>query len=149
MFASYNCYNIGMRLALRPIVGDDVVFQKADHAPLGTVSRPFAVADDPVAAQIDPSPAADANAAWASDALRALVRNFADPDVAYVCGQLRLEDADGGNREGVYWRYELLTRDAESRLGSVTASHRESATTSARAKFSTGSRSRPRGKRRP
>jgi cellulose synthase/poly-beta-1,6-N-acetylglucosamine synthase-like glycosyltransferase len=62
----------------------------------------------------------DANATWASDALRALVRSFADPDVAYVCGQLRLEDADGNNREGVYWRYELVTRDAESRLGSVT-----------------------------
>jgi cellulose synthase/poly-beta-1,6-N-acetylglucosamine synthase-like glycosyltransferase len=62
----------------------------------------------------------DANATWAPEALRTLVRSFADPDVAYVCGQLRLEDADGGNREGVYWRYELLTRDAESRLGSVT-----------------------------
>ena len=28
---------------------------------------------------------------------------------------------DGGNKEGVYWRYELVTREAESRLGSVTA----------------------------
>jgi hypothetical protein len=26
----------------------------------------------------------------------------------------------GGNQEGVYWRYELLTRASESRLGSVT-----------------------------
>jgi cellulose synthase/poly-beta-1,6-N-acetylglucosamine synthase-like glycosyltransferase len=62
----------------------------------------------------------DANATWAPDALRQLVRCFADPDVAYVCGQLKLETAEGGNREGVYWRYELVTRDAESRLGSVT-----------------------------
>jgi cellulose synthase/poly-beta-1,6-N-acetylglucosamine synthase-like glycosyltransferase len=62
----------------------------------------------------------DANATWAPDALRKLVRNFADPDVAYVCGQLKLEAADGGNQEGVYWRFEMLTRDAESRLGSVT-----------------------------
>jgi cellulose synthase/poly-beta-1,6-N-acetylglucosamine synthase-like glycosyltransferase len=62
----------------------------------------------------------DANATWAPDALRLLVRNFADPDVAYVCGRLRLERADGGNREGVYWRYELALRWAESRLGSVT-----------------------------
>jgi cellulose synthase/poly-beta-1,6-N-acetylglucosamine synthase-like glycosyltransferase len=62
----------------------------------------------------------DANATWAPDALRKLVRSFADPDVAYVCGQLRLQAADGGNQEGVYWRYEMLTRDAESRLGSVT-----------------------------
>ncbi|MGH3051053.1 MAG: glycosyltransferase family 2 protein, partial [Gaiellaceae bacterium] len=62
----------------------------------------------------------DANATWAPNALRKLVRNFADPDVAYVCGQLQLEAVDGSNREGVYWRYEMLTRTAESRLGSVT-----------------------------
>ncbi|MFL5958813.1 MAG: glycosyltransferase family 2 protein [Gaiellaceae bacterium] len=63
----------------------------------------------------------DANATWAADALRKLVRNFADPSVAYVCGRLRLEAADGSNKEGVYWRYELLTRAGEARLGSVTA----------------------------
>jgi cellulose synthase/poly-beta-1,6-N-acetylglucosamine synthase-like glycosyltransferase len=62
----------------------------------------------------------DANATWAAPALRKLVRNFADPEVAYVCGQLRLESPDGTNREGAYWRYELALRDAESRLGSVT-----------------------------
>jgi cellulose synthase/poly-beta-1,6-N-acetylglucosamine synthase-like glycosyltransferase len=62
----------------------------------------------------------DANATWAPDALRKLVRNFADPDVAYVCGQLKLQDAEGGNQEGVYWRYEMVTRAAESRLRSVT-----------------------------
>jgi len=63
----------------------------------------------------------DANATWAPDALRKLVRNFADPQVAYVCGRLRLEGPDGSNKEGVYWRYDLVTRDGESRLGSVTA----------------------------
>jgi len=63
----------------------------------------------------------DANATWAPDALRKLVRNFADPHVAYVCGRLRLEAPDGSNKEGVYWRYELVTREGESRLGSVTA----------------------------
>jgi cellulose synthase/poly-beta-1,6-N-acetylglucosamine synthase-like glycosyltransferase len=62
----------------------------------------------------------DANATWAPDALRRLVENFADPDVAYVCGQLVLEAADGSNREGAYWRYEMLQREAESRLGSIT-----------------------------
>ena len=62
----------------------------------------------------------DANATWAPDALRRLVRSFADPEVAYVCGRLRLEDAAGGNREGVYWRFELWLRQQESRLGSVT-----------------------------
>ena len=63
----------------------------------------------------------DANATWAPDALRKLVRNLADPQVAYVCGRLRLEAPDGSNKEGVYWRYELVTREGESRLGSVTA----------------------------
>jgi cellulose synthase/poly-beta-1,6-N-acetylglucosamine synthase-like glycosyltransferase len=62
----------------------------------------------------------DANATWAPDALRKLVRNFADPDIAYVCGRLRYEQSDGSNREGVYWRYELWLRGAESRLHSVT-----------------------------
>src|SRR5215813_1753752 len=63
----------------------------------------------------------DANATWAPDALRKLVRNLADPHVAYVCGRLKLEAPDGSNQEGVYWRYELVTREGESRLGSVTA----------------------------
>jgi cellulose synthase/poly-beta-1,6-N-acetylglucosamine synthase-like glycosyltransferase len=63
----------------------------------------------------------DANATWAPDALRKLVRNLADPRVGYVCGRLRLEAPDGSNKEGVYWRYELVTREGESRLGSVTA----------------------------
>ena len=62
----------------------------------------------------------DANATWAPDALRKLVANFADPDVAYVCGQLKLQRADGSNREGAYWRYEMWVRSSESRLGSVT-----------------------------
>jgi cellulose synthase/poly-beta-1,6-N-acetylglucosamine synthase-like glycosyltransferase len=62
----------------------------------------------------------DANCTWSPDALRTLVRSFADPDVAYVCGQLRILRADGSNKEGVYWRYELGVRDAESELGSVT-----------------------------
>ena len=62
----------------------------------------------------------DANATWAPDALRHLVAALADPEVAYVCGRLRLEGAEGANREGVYWRYELWLREQESRLGSVT-----------------------------
>jgi cellulose synthase/poly-beta-1,6-N-acetylglucosamine synthase-like glycosyltransferase len=63
----------------------------------------------------------DANSRWEPDALRKLVRSFADPDVGYVCGQLRLESADGANREGLYWRYELWQRESESTLGSITA----------------------------
>ena len=62
----------------------------------------------------------DANTTWAPDALRKLVSNFADQDVAYVCGRLTLRAADGQNREGVYWRYELWLRESESKLGSIT-----------------------------
>jgi cellulose synthase/poly-beta-1,6-N-acetylglucosamine synthase-like glycosyltransferase len=62
----------------------------------------------------------DANCTWAPDALRRLVRNFADPDVAYVCGRLNLTADDGRNKEGVYWRYELALRADESRIDSVT-----------------------------
>jgi cellulose synthase/poly-beta-1,6-N-acetylglucosamine synthase-like glycosyltransferase len=62
----------------------------------------------------------DANSTWAPDALRVLVRAFADPDVAYVCGRLNVQADDGSNKEGLYWRYELGVRDAESRLDSVT-----------------------------
>jgi cellulose synthase/poly-beta-1,6-N-acetylglucosamine synthase-like glycosyltransferase len=62
----------------------------------------------------------DANCTWAPDALRKLVRAFADPDVAYVCGRLNIVDDDGRNKEGVYWRYELALRADESRIDSVT-----------------------------
>ena len=62
----------------------------------------------------------DANATWAPDALRKLVRSFADPDVAYVCGQVRIQRLDGTNKEGLYWRYELWLRENESGLGSIT-----------------------------
>src|SRR5579864_6743924 len=62
----------------------------------------------------------DANSTWAPDALRRLVRSFADPDVAYVCGRLNVLADDGRNQEGLYWRYELGVREAESRLDSVT-----------------------------
>ena len=62
----------------------------------------------------------DANALWAPDALRRLVEPFTDPNVAYVCGRLQLEAPDGSNKEGLYWRYELSLREAESRVSSVT-----------------------------
>jgi cellulose synthase/poly-beta-1,6-N-acetylglucosamine synthase-like glycosyltransferase len=63
----------------------------------------------------------DANSAWAPDALARLVEHFADPSVAYVCGQVRFTDAGGGNLEGAYWRYEMAVREMESALGGVTA----------------------------
>jgi cellulose synthase/poly-beta-1,6-N-acetylglucosamine synthase-like glycosyltransferase len=62
----------------------------------------------------------DANVAWRSDALKRLVAPFADPRVGYVCGDVRLVGQQGDNQEGLYWRYEMMLRAFESRLGSVT-----------------------------
>jgi hypothetical protein len=62
----------------------------------------------------------DANALWEPDALTELVAPFADPDVAYVCGQVRFVNDAGTNQEGLYWRYEMALRSLESRLASVT-----------------------------
>ena len=63
----------------------------------------------------------DANTEWKPDALRKLVRNLADSEVGYVCGQLRLESPDGANLEGLYWRYEVWVREQESACSSITA----------------------------
>jgi cellulose synthase/poly-beta-1,6-N-acetylglucosamine synthase-like glycosyltransferase len=63
----------------------------------------------------------DANSAWSPDALHCLVAPFAEPSVAYVCGQVRFTDPEGGNLEGAYWRYEMAVREMESRLGGITA----------------------------
>jgi cellulose synthase/poly-beta-1,6-N-acetylglucosamine synthase-like glycosyltransferase len=62
----------------------------------------------------------DANCAWEPDALRRLVRPFADERVAYACGRLRLRRADGTNLEGAYWRFEVALRGWEARMGSIT-----------------------------
>ncbi|HEX8051152.1 MAG TPA: glycosyltransferase, partial [Solirubrobacterales bacterium] len=63
----------------------------------------------------------DANSTWAPAALRRLVAPFADPEVGYVCGQVRFLDPGGNNLEGAYWRYEMAVREMESALAGVTA----------------------------
>lgn len=62
----------------------------------------------------------DANARWEPGALAALVAPFADPGVAYACGQVAFVNEEGTNQEGVYWRYEMWLRAMESGLHSVT-----------------------------
>jgi cellulose synthase/poly-beta-1,6-N-acetylglucosamine synthase-like glycosyltransferase len=63
----------------------------------------------------------DANSLWRPEALRRLVAPFANPRVAYACGQVRFLDADGDNLEGAYWRYEMAVREMESSLAGITA----------------------------
>jgi len=66
----------------------------------------------------------DANVRWERDALRRLVRPFADSRVGMVCGYVRLVNPTGGtNQEGLYWRYEMWLRERESRVHSVTGSN--------------------------
>jgi cellulose synthase/poly-beta-1,6-N-acetylglucosamine synthase-like glycosyltransferase len=66
----------------------------------------------------------DANVRWERDALRRLVRPFADARVGMVCGYVQLVNPGGGtNQEGLYWRYEMWLRERESRVHSVTGSN--------------------------
>ena len=81
---------------------------------LATINRVYREGDGDILAFTD------ANTRWEPDALRKLVRAFADERVGYVTGQLRLREPDGTNREGAYWRYELWLRERESALGTIT-----------------------------
>jgi cellulose synthase/poly-beta-1,6-N-acetylglucosamine synthase-like glycosyltransferase len=63
----------------------------------------------------------DANSFWRPDALRRLVARFSDQRVGYACGQVRFLGGEGGNQEGLYWRYEMAVRRMESRLAGITA----------------------------
>src|SRR3954452_11133453 len=63
----------------------------------------------------------DANSYWRPDALRRLVARFEDERVGYACGQVRFQGGEGGNQEGVYWRYEMAVRSMETRLAGITA----------------------------
>jgi len=63
----------------------------------------------------------DANAMYRPDAIRKLVRNFADPQVACASGQLVYEvDAhSAGDGENSYWDYEKFLKRCESDRSSI------------------------------
>ena len=65
----------------------------------------------------------DANSMFAPDAVRALVRRFADPEVGGVAGDQRYESATSGDAleegERGYWDLDRLLKIAESRAGNV------------------------------
>ena len=65
----------------------------------------------------------DANSMFAPDAVRALVRRFADPEVGGVAGDQRYETAATGDGlaegERGYWDLDRLLKIAESRAGNV------------------------------
>jgi len=66
---------------------------------------------------------ADARQRFERGTLRALVANFADPEVGAVSGELVLKPAEGaaaaGHGAAFYWRYEKFIRSAESRADST------------------------------
>ena len=65
---------------------------------------------------------ADANSLYERDALRKLVRNFADTSVGYVTGKMVYSNADGtlvGDGCSAYMKYENLLRSYETRIHSV------------------------------
>lgn len=63
----------------------------------------------------------DANAMYAADAIRKLVRNFADDSVGAVVGESTYAEAlaESERQEGLYWRYETAVKRLESAIGSV------------------------------
>jgi cellulose synthase/poly-beta-1,6-N-acetylglucosamine synthase-like glycosyltransferase len=62
----------------------------------------------------------DADTEFHPEAVAALARHFADPEVGAVCGELRLRDAAaGGGQEHRYWRLETGLKRGESRLGGL------------------------------
>jgi cellulose synthase/poly-beta-1,6-N-acetylglucosamine synthase-like glycosyltransferase len=61
----------------------------------------------------------DANTEFASGALGALVRHFADPEVGAVSGDLRLHRPAGDNQDDRYWRVETAQKLGESRIGGL------------------------------
>jgi cellulose synthase/poly-beta-1,6-N-acetylglucosamine synthase-like glycosyltransferase len=62
---------------------------------------------------------ADARQHWAPDALQKLLRNFADPEIGAVSGELLLKSSTGVVAGvGLYWRFERWIRRTESLSGS-------------------------------
>jgi len=64
----------------------------------------------------------DANASFHPDAVRNIVRHFADEHIGAVCGRLYFvnsQDGETGELEGVYWRYETLLKKLEGKRGSL------------------------------
>ena len=68
----------------------------------------------------------DASSELEPQALRTLVRSFADPRIGCVCGLYRLRGSPGdlrGEGEGLYWAYETFIKRQESRLHSILGAH--------------------------
>jgi cellulose synthase/poly-beta-1,6-N-acetylglucosamine synthase-like glycosyltransferase len=68
----------------------------------------------------------DASALWAPESIRHLVANFADPAVGAVSGVYsvrRPSEAQLGDQENLYWKYETFLKTRESEICSVLGGH--------------------------
>lgn len=62
----------------------------------------------------------DANSIYEKDAIRKLVRNFADERIGCVCGELKyISGSSVGEGENLYWKYEKFLKTKESQLQSL------------------------------
>jgi cellulose synthase/poly-beta-1,6-N-acetylglucosamine synthase-like glycosyltransferase len=62
----------------------------------------------------------DGSTMFAPDALRKLTRHFEDPAIGAVCGALSFHcNAESGQTEAIYWKYETALRLMEARLGAT------------------------------
>lgn len=62
----------------------------------------------------------DANSLYEKDAIRKLVRNFADEKIGCVCGELKYQNRSlVGEGEDLYWKYEKFIKTKESQLRSL------------------------------
>lgn len=64
----------------------------------------------------------DVNGIFKKDAIKKLVRNFNDPYIGCVSGELKYvnsEEKTAGESEGLYWRYEVFIKRLESKIQSV------------------------------
>ena len=61
----------------------------------------------------------DANTFYAPDALRKMVRHFADNKIGSVSGRLILKSVTGVNTDDEYWKYETLLKRLEGDVGVV------------------------------
>ena len=62
----------------------------------------------------------DAATLFAQNAVKKLIRHFADARVGVVCGALQFEaSTESRQTEGVYWTYESMLRLMEARLGAT------------------------------
>lgn len=58
------------------------------------------------------------------EAIKNLIRRFADKRIGCVCGQLRKHtDEDGKPSESIYWRYENKVKRLESRIGRLSGAN--------------------------